>query len=139
MLKFQNMSLHERESSNNFHALKTGYTLFASGHVQSVQMTKSSQHVFSSMKKDKTYTVEIHTTKIKIVRANCTCPAGISESCVHLSALLHALECLYESSRNALVGGSAVGEPKTSMQCIWLKPRKRKVPATSAHDMTCET
>jgi len=102
MLKFQNMSLHERESTNNFHALKTGYTLFASGHVQSVQMAKSSQHVFftrvcslPSMKKDKTYTVGIHTTKRKIVRAICTCPAGISESCVHLLlCCMHLSVCM---------------------------------------------
>ena len=30
----------EHKSTNNFRALKTVYTLFASGHVQSVQMNK---------------------------------------------------------------------------------------------------
>ena len=78
----------------------------------------------------------IDMTSRGIVYAVCTCPAGASESCVHVSALLHALECLYESPKNALLAGSAVGEPKTSMQCTWLKPRKRKVAATNAHDMT---
>ena len=54
---------------------------------------------------------------------------------VHLSALLHALECLHESPNTIFLAGSTVGEPKTSMQCMWLKPRKRKVQATSAHDL----
>ena len=93
--------------------------------------------VLPSMKKDKTYTVmcAIDMTSRGIVHAVCTCPAGTSESCVHVSDLLHTLECLYESPKNALLAGSAVGEPKTS-QCTWLKPRKRKVAATNAHDMT---
>ena len=69
--------------------------------------------VLPSMKKDKTYTVmcAIDMTSRGIVHAVCTCPAGTSESCVHVSALLHALECLYESPKNALLAGSAVGEP----------------------------
>ena len=75
----------------------------------------------------------IDMTSRGIVHAVCTCPVGTNESCVHFSALLHALECLYESPKNALLAGSAVGEPKTSMQCTWLKPHKRKVPTTSAH------
>ena len=93
--------------------------------------------VLPSMKKDKSYTVmcAIDVTGKVIVRAVCTCPAGTSESCVHVSALLHALECLYESPKSTFLAGSAVGESKTSMQCMWLKPRKRKVSATSAHDL----
>lgn len=131
-------------TTNNFRALKTGYNLFASGHVQSVQMVKVNTNIFykgsvyPSMKKDQTYTVmcKIDTEKREVVSVSCTCPVGTSESCVHLSALLHALECLYESSTNVLKAGSAVGESRTSMQCSWLKPRKRKVPATNANDMT---
>ena len=36
----------EHKSTNNFLALKTGYTLFVSGHVQSVQMNQNSCYVY---------------------------------------------------------------------------------------------
>lgn len=129
--------------ANNFRALKTGYNLFASGHVQSVQMATSNGYVFykssifPSMKKDKAYTTSfsIDVARKKLVRASCSCPVGTSESCVHVSALLHALECLFESSKNAVLVASAVGESRTSRQCTWLKPRARKIHATSATNL----
>ena len=126
--------------SNNFRALKSGYNMFASGHVQSVKMATTESHILykatnlPSMKKDKPYSTHcsIDFVKKKMASAFCSCPAGISESCVHISALLHALECLFESSKNSLLASSAIGESKTSQECAWLKPRQRKVSATLA-------
>lgn len=136
--------LTHKGPSNNFRALKSGYNLFASGHVQSVKVAavdgqvhyKSS--ILPSMKKDKAYSTScsIDVKGKKIAHAHCSCPAGISESCVHVSALLHALECLFESPKNTQLVESAVGVSKTSQQCTWLKPRARKVSATRAMDIT---
>ena len=53
---------------------------------------------------------------------------------MHLSALLHALECLFEDPYKDLVG-TAVGESRTSLECKWVKPRKCKVPAPCADDL----
>lgn len=130
--------------ANNFRALKTGYNLFGSGHVQSVEMAVTPDHIhykssiLPSMKKDKAYStsLSISIKTKKLDRASCSCPAGSSESCVHVSALLHALECLFESSKNAMLVASAVGESRTSQRCAWLKPRARKVHATSATNLT---
>jgi len=132
-----------KESTNNFRALKAGYNMFASGHVQSIYMATDASHCFykavvlPSMKKDKTYTVlcAITLTSTEVDCVRCTCPAGESQSCVHLSALLHALECLFEAPHKAILVGTAVGESKTSFECMWAKPRKRKVPATCASDL----
>lgn len=134
---------HKNGPTNNFRALKSGYNMFASGHVHSVQMAISGHYTFykskilPSMKKDKPYDCDccIHNAKKSIVSAHCSCPAGISESCVHVSALLHSLECLFEHPRNSSLVASAVGESKTSQECEWLKPRKRKVDATRAADL----
>ena len=134
---------HKNAPTKNFRALKSGYTMFASGHVQSVQMAISDHYTFykskiyPSMKKDKPYDCDccIDGAKRKIISAHCSCPAGISKSCVHVSALLHSLECLFENPRNSLLVASAVGESKTSQACEWLKPRKRKVDATRAADL----
>ena len=132
---------HE-EPTNNFRALKAGYNMFASGHVQSVHMLTDASHcyykavVLPSMKKDKAYTVKcaIKQTQVKMECVHCDCPAGESQSCVHLSALLHALECLFEDSHKQKAA-TAVGESRTSFECKWIKPRKRKVPATSADEL----
>ena len=129
--------------TNNFRALKTGYNLFASGHVQSVQMATVGNYIFykskilPSMKKDKYYNSDccIDVSKKKIVAAHCSCPVGVCESCVHVSALLHSLECLFESSKNSRLVASAVGESRTSQECSWLKPRLKKVAATCATDI----
>ena len=90
------------------------------------------------MKKDKVYTVlcSIHFTHNKVDCVQCNCPAGTSQSCVHLSALLHALECLFTTPRTAIMAGMAVGESRTSLDCMWLKPRRRKVAATCATDIS---
>ena len=139
--------LVERQScgvpTNNFRALRAGYNMFASGHVQSVKLATSWNYIFykssifPSMKKNKPYTTTCTINGIarKIVRAQCTCPAGASESCVHVSALLHALECLFESQRNTRLAAFAAGESRTSQECIWLKPRARKVTPTCATDL----
>ena len=71
--------------TNNFRALKTGYNLFASGHVQSVQMATVGNYIFykskilPSMKKDKCYNSDccIDVSKKKIVAAHCSCPVGV--------------------------------------------------------------
>ena len=86
--------------TNNFRSLKSGYTLFSSGHVRSIEMLVDSLFcyykgaVLPSMKKDTVYTVlcaiKLSTRSIQCVK--CTCPAGESQSCVYLSAILHALE-----------------------------------------------
>ena len=127
-------------SFNNFRALKTGYNLFASGHVQSIHMCTNMSYCFykaavlPSMKKEKPYNVlcAIHLASKEVHCAHCSCPAGESQSCVHLSAMLHALECLFETPYKAILVGTAVGESKTSFECTWLKPRKRKIAATCA-------
>ena len=131
-----------QEPTNNFRALKTGYN-FASGHVQSIHMCADSSYCFCkavvlpSMKKNTTYTVlcavKLDSKRMECVK--CTCPAGESQSCVHLSAMLHALECLFEAPRKAILVGTAVRESKTSFECTWVKPRKRKVPATCADSL----
>ena len=121
----------ERDPSNNFRALKTGYNLFASGHVQSIHMCTNMSYCFykaavlPSMKKEKPYNVlcAIHLASKEVHCAHCSCPAGESQSCVHLSAMLHALECLFETPYKAILVGTAVGESKTSFECTWLKPR----------------
>ena len=136
------ISDRHKKPTNNFRALKAGYNMFASGHVQSVHMLMNASHCFykavvlPSMKKDKAYTVKcaIKRTQIKIECVHCDCPAGESQSCVHLSALLHALECLFEDS-NKQKAATAAGESRTSMECKWVKGRKRKVPATAADEL----
>ena len=130
----------ERDPSNNFCALKTGYNLFVSGHVQSIHMCTNMSYCFykaailPSMNKEKPYNVlcAIHLASKQVHCAHCSCPAGESQSCVHLSAMLHALECLFETPYKAILVGTAVGESKTSFDCTWLKPRKRKIAATCA-------
>ena len=132
-----------QQPTNNFRALKSGYTLFASGHVQSIHMYTDALYCFykavvlPSMKKDKTYTVlcAIGMASRLIKRVQCSCPAGDSQSCVHLSAMLHALECLFETPRKSALVGIAVGESKTSFECTWVKPRKRKIPPTCAESL----
>ena len=44
----------------------------------------------------------------------CSCPVGMCESCVNVSALLRSLECLFESSKNSRLMASAVGELRAS-------------------------
>ena len=76
---------HE-EPNNNFYALKAGYKMFTSGHVQSVHMFTDASHclykavVLPSMKKDKAYTMKcaIKQTPVKIECVHCDCPAGES-------------------------------------------------------------
>ena len=105
----------ERDPSNNFRALKTGYNLFASGHVQSIHMCTNMSYCFykaavlPSMKKEKPYNVlcAIHLASKEVHCAHCSCPAGESQSCVHLSAMLHALECLFETPYKAILVGTA--------------------------------
>lgn len=133
---------NRKESTNNF-CDEAGYNMFVSGHVQSIYMSTDASHclykavVLPNMKKDKTYTVlcAITLTSTEVNCVHCTCPAGESQSCVHLSVLLHALECLFEAPHKALLVGTAVGEFKTSFECMWAKPRKRKVPATCVSDL----
>ena len=123
----------EQVPSNNFHALNAGYNMFASGHVQSIHMTTDASHCFykgvvlPSMKKDKIYTVlcAVTLTSTEVDCVHCSCPTGESQSCVYLSALLHALDCLFEAPRKTILVGTAVGESKTSLECMWAKPRKR--------------
>jgi len=62
---------------------------------------------------------------IKLDIVHCNCPAGESQSCVHLSALLHALECLFEAPRKAILVGTAVGESKTSLECMYVGEAKK--------------
>ena len=80
-------SLSEKDSSNNFRALKTGYNLFASGHVQSIHMSTNMSYCFykaavlPSMKKDKPYNVLcaidlaciVHTVAALLVKASHVC------------------------------------------------------------------
>ena len=70
-----------------------------------------------------------------MVYIQCNCPAGLSQSCIHLSALLYAVECLFTTPRTVLLAKMAAGESKTSLECTWVKPRKRKVAATCATDL----
>ena len=71
------------------------------------------------MKKDKCYTVlcaiSFSTEKIELVK--CSCPAGECQTCIHLSAMLHARECLFEAQHKAVLVGTALGEPRTSFEC----------------------
>ena len=89
--------------------------------------------------KDKAYIVlcaaSLAFKKVELVK--CSCPAGECQTCVHLSAMLalHALECLFEVPYKGVLVGTTVGEPKTSFECMWVKPRKKKVPATPAHTL----
>ena len=134
---------HEAQPTNNFRALKGGYNAFASGHFQSISMCKNATHCFykgivlPTMKKDKSYTVlcSIQLSSKKIDGVQCNCPAGLSQSCIHLSALLHAIECLFTMPRTTLLAKMAAGESKTSLECTWVKPRKRKVAATCATEL----
>ena len=131
--------------TKNFRALKTGYNLFSSGHVQSIQMIVDASFcyykgaVLPSMKKGIIYTVlcAIQLSSKSIYCVKCSCPAAESQSCVHLSAVLHALESLFATAQSgvATLAGLAVGESKTSFECSWLKPRMRKVPATRADNI----
>ena len=74
------------EPTNNFRALKAGYNMFASGHVQSVHMLIDASHclykavVLPDIKKDKAYTEKcaIKPTQVKIECVHCDCPAGES-------------------------------------------------------------
>lgn len=131
--------------TKNFRALKSGYNLFSSGHVRSIQILVDASFcyykgaVLPSMKKDTVYTVfcAIKLSSKSIHCVKCSCPAAESQSCIHLSAILHALESLFASAQSgvATLAGIAVGESKTSFECSWLKPRKRKVPATRADNI----
>ena len=84
-----------------------------------------------TMKKDKCYTVLCAINKEDKYKF----PAGECQTCIHLLAMLHALECLFEAQHKAVLVGTALGEPRTSFECSCIKPRKRKVPATSANDL----
>ena len=125
-----------------FCALKGGYNAFASGHVQSISMRKNSTHcfykgIFLTTMKDKSYTVlcSIQLASKEIDYVQCNCPAGVSQSCIHLSALLHACECLFTTLCTVLLAKMAAGESKTSLECTWVKPSKHKVTATCATDL----
>ena len=63
------------------------------------------------MKKDKTYTVlcSIQLSSMKTDCVQCKCPAGLSQSGIHLSALLYALECLFTTQHTAVMAKMAAG------------------------------
>lgn len=71
----------------------------------------------------------------KIDYVQCNCPAGLSQSCIHLSALLHAVECLFITPCPALLAKMAARESKASLECTWVKPRKHKVATTCATNL----
>ena len=75
--------------------------------------------VLPTMKKDKLYTVlcSIGLSCRKVDCVQCNCPVGSSQSCVHLSAVFHALECLFITPHTTMMAGVAVGESRTSLEC----------------------
>ena len=124
------------EDNPNIRQLKAGRRMFCSGHVEKVEMHVSEgrytyrANVYPSMKTHKTYhpvfTLAKGSEPYKIQNAYCQCMGGIMGTCVHISAVLHALAFICEKPlpARALQG---LGIPPTSMQCQWLPARERKV------------
>ena len=85
---------------------------------------------------DKLYTVicAIELASNQIINVKCSCPAGVSQSCVHVSAMLHAIECIFAYPNNNQAA-LAAGESKTSYECSWMKPRSHKMEATCCTDL----
>ncbi|XP_065089822.1 uncharacterized protein LOC135711010 [Ochlerotatus camptorhynchus] len=102
-----------------------GYKKFESGFVHSVQGTvREGYHVVVGK--------VIHSMKLRegmlkpwiildqrgnIIYAHCTCVAGISETCSHVSAILYSLANLHAQSINRKI-------TVTDMPCYWRQPSK---------------
>jgi hypothetical protein len=121
-----------------FRALKQGYILWASGRLEKIEVNVNRPeycHIRSAVKasmRKVTYTVYFlfHYTYYlsSVLRATCPCAAGQSASCIHVSAVLHALADL-TPKRSIQLEHPEDGEealPVTSRLCQWNVPRKRK-------------
>ena len=142
----KNVELTQTNDDKNFHngtdhdvpieytrTLSKAYIFFKDGHVQDVQYHPFPQKpgyvcvkskVLPSMRKDRVYTIVIvlHNSSAHIASAHCTCPAGLSGCCNHVTATLY---CLEDYTYSGLYEDDLKG--CTDRLQKWNQPRKRNV------------
>ncbi|XP_052778029.1 uncharacterized protein LOC128215381 [Mya arenaria] len=98
-------------------------------------LSESSSHCYVKSKCHPSMKQGFHTqwvlmtkgTHLLIMKANCTCPAGLGEGCTHIAGLLFALAGHAADSDDTAC---------TSKPCGWNKPRKRKNGAKTIENIT---
>ena len=117
------------------------YRFFKDGHVQDIRYHPMPHHqnyigvrsnVLPSMKKDRVYNTAIILDEItaRVANAHCTCTAGLSGCCNHVTATLY---CLEEYIHAGLHKDEQIG--CTDRLQTWNKPRKRSVEARSTDEV----
>ncbi|XP_062514511.1 uncharacterized protein LOC134190103 [Corticium candelabrum] len=107
-----------------FRSLTEGHTVWKSGHViEMVLNTTQFAYTWMKIKVLATMKQEIRRVCIAFEKcshnikfAHCTCPAGLSHSCIHVSAALWSMESF----------GSKLAP--TSKPCAWIQPRSKETP-----------
>ena len=122
--------------------LSKAYVFFKDGHVQDIRYHPFPQKadyvcvkskVLPSMRKDRMYTtvIVLHNSTAHIASAHCTCPAGLSGCCNHVTATLY---CLEEYIYSGLYEDDLKG--CTDKLQKWNQPRKRNVEPRPTDEVT---
>ena len=88
--------------------------------------------VLPSMRKDHLYTVctLMHQATARVIRACCTCPAGLSGCCNHITATLYCLEDYIHCGLQEDKWKGCTDRLQT-----WNQPRKRNLDARPTDDV----
>ena len=129
------------ESIEYTRTLDKAYRFFKDGHIQAVKYHPWSSQpnvicvtstVLPSMRKDRIYcaTIAIKESTCRAVTAYCTCPAGLSGCCNHITATLY---CLEDYVRRGLREEERMGCTEKLQK--WNQPRKRNVEPRPTDDV----
>ena len=129
------------ESVEYTRTLDKAYRFFKDGHVQAIKYHPWSSQpdvicitstVLPSMRKDRVYcvTVAIKESTCRVVTAYCTCPAGLSGCCNHVTSTLY---CLEDFVRRGLREEERMGCTEKLQK--WNQPRKRNVDPRPTDDV----
>jgi len=129
------------ESVEYTRTLDKAYRFFQDGHVQAIKyhpwpsqldVICVTSTVLPSMRKDRVYgvTVAIKESTCHVLTAYCTCPAGLSGCCNHVTSTLYSLE---DFVRRGLREEERMGCTEKLQK--WNQPRKRNVNAQPTDDV----
>ena len=129
------------ESAEYTRTLEKAYRFFKDGHVQAIKFHPWSSlpdvicvtcTVLPSMRKDRVYsvTIAIKESTCRVVTAYCTCPAGLSGCCNHITSTLY---CLEDFVRRGLREEERMGCTEKLQK--WNQPRKRNVEPRPTDDV----
>ena len=122
--------------------LEKAYRFYRDGHVQDIKYHPMpdipdyvciAAKVLPSMRKDRVYHViiAIHESTARAITACCSCPAGLSGCCNHITATLY---CLEDYVHSGLQDDEQIG--CTDRLQTWNQPRKRNVDARPTDEVT---